>query len=54
MLQKHNRHMSFSIYVCVLAVADTVSLTSGKLVIFVKRNTIVLSTRSFGSVVQNI
>ena len=34
MLQKHNRIMSFSIYVCVLAVADTVSLTIGKRLYF--------------------
>ena len=31
MIQKHNRHMSFSIYICVLSFFDTVTLTTGKL-----------------------
>ena len=31
MSQKHNRNMSFSMYICVLAVSDTVSLTIGKI-----------------------
>ena len=30
MIQPHNRHASFSIYICVLALADTVSLLIGK------------------------
>ena len=30
MLQKHNRNMSFSMYICALAVADIVTLIYGK------------------------
>ena len=30
MIQPHNRHMSFSVYICVLSVADTVSLIIGR------------------------
>ena len=30
MIQPHDRHMSFSLYISVLAVADTVSLSVGK------------------------
>ena len=30
MIQKHNRHMSFSLYISVLAITDTVSLLIGK------------------------
>ena len=30
MLQRHNRYMSFSMYISVLAVSDTVTLTIGK------------------------
>ena len=30
MVQRHNRHMSFSIYICVLAIADTVTLSIGE------------------------
>ena len=33
MSQKHNRSMSFSLYICVLAVSDTVVLTIGKFLI---------------------
>ena len=29
MMQSRNRHMSFSLYICVLAVTDTVSLLIG-------------------------
>ena len=31
MLQRHNRHMSFSMYISVLAVSDSVTLTIGKI-----------------------
>ena len=30
MIQKHNRHMSFSLYISVLAASDTVSLLIGR------------------------
>ena len=30
MIQRHNRHISFSIYICALAVADTLVLFGGK------------------------
>ena len=36
MIQPHNRHMSFSVYICVLSVADTVSLIIGRYRICVK------------------
>ena len=32
MIQKHNRHMSFSLYISVLAVADTVALLIGNII----------------------
>ena len=35
MIQPHNRHMSFSVYICVLSVADTVSLIIGRYVLLV-------------------
>ena len=31
MLLRHNRHMSFSMYISVLAVSDSVTLTIGKI-----------------------
>ena len=30
MIESHNRHMSFSLYICVLAVTDTISLIIGE------------------------
>ena len=30
MIQKHNRHMSFSLYISVLAITDTITLLAGK------------------------
>ena len=30
MMQKHNRHMSFSLYISVLAITDTIALVIGK------------------------
>ena len=30
MIQKHNRHMSFSLYISMLAVTDTMALLVGK------------------------
>ena len=30
MIQKHNRHMSFSVYISALAVSDTFVLVNGK------------------------
>ena len=30
MMQKHNRHMSFSLYISALAVSDTVSILCGE------------------------
>ena len=30
MIQSHNRHMSFSLYICALAIADTAALLNGK------------------------
>ena len=32
MMQKHNRHMSFSLYISVLAATDTIVLLIGKIV----------------------
>ena len=34
MIQPHNRHMSFSVYISALAVADTAALLNGKLDIY--------------------
>ena len=30
MMQKHNRHLSFSLYISVLAITDTIALIIGK------------------------
>lgn len=38
MIQRHNRHMSFSIYICVLAIADTVTLSIGQFLAHFKVN----------------
>ena len=40
MIQPQNRHMSFSLYICVLAVADTFSLAVGKFLNLVLENSI--------------
>ena len=34
MIQSHNRHMSFSLYICALAVADTIVILVGKYVFY--------------------
>ena len=34
MIQPHNRHMSFSLYICVVAVADTISLLIGRFMLY--------------------
>ena len=31
MVQRHNRHMSFSLYISVLAITDTISLLIGRI-----------------------
>ena len=35
MIQPHNRHMSFSLYICALAVADTIALLNGESIIYI-------------------
>ena len=39
MIQPHNIHMSFSLYICALAVADTIALLNGKYTSLIHKET---------------
>ena len=40
MIQRNNRHMSFSLYICALAVADTIALVNGKSTSLIHKDTL--------------
>ena len=47
MMQKHNRHMSFSLYISVLAVTDTICLLIGELMFLIPVNLLLAVVEDF-------